>query len=80
MRPYVMTADKGLQPNTTAILYVKRDTMTNMWRLAWMVPGESCYCYAEGECSAKLFNRRYLAVAYGKHTYGETARNWNQGV
>lgn len=76
MRPHVMTADRGLQPNMAAILHVKRDTMTNAWRLAWLVPGEDSFCYAEGECSAKLFERRYSAVAYGLRQYGETARNW----
>lgn len=76
MRPYTMTPDRGLQPDMAAVLYVKRDTMTDMWRLAWMVPGATSYSYAEGECSAKLFRRRYEAVAYGKRAYRETARNW----
>jgi uncharacterized membrane protein len=76
MRPYTMTADRGLQPNLAAQLYVKRDTMTNFWRLAWMVPGEDCFTYAEGECSAKLFRLRRNAIAHGERAYGETARNW----
>ena len=76
MRPFKMTANMGLQPNMAAVLYVKRDTMTNRWRLAWMVPGDTCYVYAEGECSARLFRLRRNAVAYGKKEYGETARNW----
>lgn len=75
-RPYAMTADRGLQPDLAAVLYVKRDTVTGAWRLAWMVPGANSFCYAEGECSAKLFNRRWEAVAYGKRAYGETAANW----
>ena len=77
MRPNIMTSDRGLQPNMAAVLYVKRDTMTpKAFRLAWMVPGESCYCYAEGECSAKLFRFAWQAIAYGRRTYGETAKRW----
>jgi hypothetical protein len=76
MRPYKMTENRGLQPDMSAELYVKRDTMTDLWRLAWMTPNSDSYCYAEGECSAKLFKRRYEAVAYGEKAYGETAKNW----
>jgi hypothetical protein len=50
--------------------------MTNFWRLAWMVPGAESFCYAEGECSAKLFRLRKNAIAYGVKAYGETARRW----
>lgn len=76
MRPYTMTPDRGLQPDMTARLYVKRDTMTDLWRLAWMTPGADSFCYAEGECSAKLFRLRRDAVAYGQRAYGETASKW----
>ena len=79
MRPFKMTSDKGLQPDLAAVLFVKRDNTTSgngAWRLAWMVPGDTCFCYAEGECSAKLFRTRYSAVAYGEKTYGETAQKW----
>lgn len=76
-RPYKMTADRGLQPDTSVALYVKRDTMTNLWRLAWMVPGETTYCYAEGECSARLFKTRRAAKAYARQTYGEDPRHWS---
>ncbi len=76
MRPYAMTEDKGLQPDMTAVLYVKRDTITDLWRLAWMVPGSDSYCYAEGECSARLFKRKYEAVSHGVRAYGETAKSW----
>ena len=30
MRPYAMTANRGLQPDMTAMLYVKRDDMTGL--------------------------------------------------
>lgn len=77
MRPHIMTADRGLQPDMAAALYAKRDTMNpRFWRLAWMVPGADSFVYAEGECSARLFRTRREAVAYGQRTYHETARNW----
>lgn len=75
-RPYTMTPDRGLQPDMSTVLYVKRDVMTDLWRLAWMTPGADSYVNAEGECGAQLFRRRYEAVAYGRRAYGETARNW----
>lgn len=76
MRPYKTNEAGALAPDMAAVLYVKRDMMTDFWRLAWMVPGETCYCYAEGECSAKLFKLRREATTYGKSRYGETAKNW----
>lgn len=76
MRPYHTNEAGALVPNMAARLYVKRDMMSDLWRLAWQIPGEDCYCYAEGECSAKLFKRRYEAVAYGQRAYGEPAANW----
>jgi hypothetical protein len=76
MRPHAVNESGILAPNATAVLYVKRDTMTNLWRLAWMVPGESCFCYDDGECSALLFERRRDAIAYGKHAYDEIAQEW----
>lgn len=76
MRPHKMTENAGYQPDMSVSLYVKRDTMTNAWRLAWWDGESDSFVYAEGECSAKLFERRYMAVAYGKRAYGETAKNW----
>jgi len=76
MRPHVANDRGALVPDMSARLYVKRDMMTDLWRLAWMTPGADSYCYAEGECSARLFKRRYEAVAYGQRAYGETAANW----
>lgn len=77
MRPYKMTADRGLQPDMASALYVKRDTMhPKAWRLAWMVPGETIYCMAEGECSAIYYRTRREAIAAGQRRYGETARKW----
>lgn len=74
MRPHVMTADKGLQPNMAARLYAKRDTMQpKLWRLFWMVPGSDSYCMAEGECSAIYYRRLSDAVAGGLRRYGERA-------
>jgi hypothetical protein len=76
-RPYKMTSDRGLQPDMASVLYVKRDGQyDSVWRLAWMVPGENCYCYAEGECSAKYHRTRRDAIAWGERHYGETARWW----
>lgn len=75
-RPHKMTADRGLQPDTAAILHVKRDTMTGAWRLAWLVPGDTCFCYAEGECSAVYYRTRRAAVQSGAYRFGEIARNW----
>jgi hypothetical protein len=76
MRPHKINALGILAPDMAAALYVKRDTTTNFWRLAWMVPGSDSFCYAEGECSAKLFRLRRNAIAYGVKAYGETARRW----
>lgn len=82
MRPYAMTADRGLQPDMTAVLYAKRDDTTcgrGRWRLAWMRPGDSSYCYAEGECSAVYHRTRADAVAYGLRRYDERAAAWPRG-
>jgi len=73
MRPYNAAAD--------VVLYVKRDTMRpTAWRLAWWNGESDSFVYAEGECSARLFKRRYQAVAHGVRAYGETARNWPRGA
>lgn len=72
-----MTADRGLQPDGTARLYVKRDTMRpTHWRLAWAVPGSDSYCMDEGECSATYYQTRSAARAAGYRRYGEYARAW----
>lgn len=75
MRPYAMTADRGLQPDLAAELRVMRDIMQpKAWRLAWMVPGAPSYCMAEGECSAIYYRTMREAIAAGVRRYGETAK------
>lgn len=75
MRPFIRTADKGLQPDMTARLYVMRDIMhPAAWRLCWIRAGSDSYCMAEGECSAIHHRTMRDAIAYGVRHYGETAR------
>jgi len=79
MRPYAMTADRGLQPDQTVSLYAKRDTTTsggNRWRLAWWDGSSDSFCYAEGECSARHFSTARDALAYGARAYRETGKIW----
>lgn len=73
-RPYIMTADRGLQPDQTARLYAMRDTMRpSQWRLCWSHPDSPSYVMNEGECSAVYYPRLSDAVAAGQRDYGQRA-------
>lgn len=76
MRPLTMTEASGLQPNMAARLYVKRDSTTNLWCLAWMVPGDTAYLYDDGECSKALFRLKTEARAHGLKLYGVLPASW----
>jgi hypothetical protein len=74
MRPYVMTQDRGLQPDQVCHLYVHRDTMNpRAWVLSWSVPGSWSSVGAEGECSRRYFRTMGDAIAFGARQYGEAA-------
>lgn len=77
MRPHHMTDHAGLQPNMAAVLYVKRDSTTDRWRLVWMVPGETSYCYDEGECSKTTFRLKCEARAHGLKLYDVLPKHWS---
>jgi hypothetical protein len=79
MRPFKMTADKGLQPDMASVLYVMRDNTSSgngLWWCVWAVPGQSIYCGAEGYCSRRMLRTRAGAIAYGKRMWHETATYW----
>lgn len=77
MRPYIQTADRGLQPDMSQRLYARRDPMRpKFWRLCWSHPDSPSYVMAEGECSAVYYPRLSDAVAAGQRRYGERALAW----
>lgn len=47
------------------------------WRLLWASPGSSTICYAEGECSRRIFSTMRAAVAHGLRQHQEKAQRFD---
>lgn len=76
-RPYKMTTDRGLQPDTSAVLYVKRDTMTNLWRLAWMVAmpkANAARVYSRRDVRRRFMGGKPMVRTHGIGAYREGAK------